>query len=172
MCEGPSRIIFATFPFMMKYKLLALAMCIGLLACSEEKSEPLPELPRVEVPSELAGQYSGQLPCDNCKALIVRAVLAADSSVTMIRTQIMDTIAVDTLQGKFGVGADSVITFSMANWRDWKFRRNSLGNLELLNSSGQVYLTEDDLKCELVRIFTMPRMKTVSDSGDSQKVAE
>lgn len=157
---------------MMKYRLVVLAACLGLLACSEEKKEPLPELPRVEVPAELAGQYSGQLPCDDCKALIVRAVLAADSSVSVIRTLVMDTMSVDTLQGKYEVGADSVITFALPKWRNWNFKRNSLGNLELLTNDGQVYLNEDDLKCELVRIFTMPKMKAVSDSGDSQKVVE
>ena len=157
---------------MMKFRLVVLAICIGLLACSEEKSEPLPDLPRVEVPSELAGQYSGQLPCDNCKALIVRAVLAADSSVAVIRTLIMDTISVDTLKGKYAVGSDSVITLSVNDWRNWSFKRNAMGNLELLNGSGQVYLNEDGLKCELVRIFTMPKMRAVPDSGDSRKAAE
>ncbi|MBQ3714871.1 MAG: copper resistance protein NlpE N-terminal domain-containing protein [Fibrobacter sp.] len=157
---------------MMKYRLVVLAFCLGLFACSEEKSEPLPELPRVEVPAELAGQYSGQLPCDNCKALIVRVVLAADSGVTIIRTTVMDSMSVDTLQGKYEMGADSVITFALPKWRNWNFKRNSLGNLELLTNDGQVYLNEDEVKCELVRIFTMPKMKVVSDSGDSQKVVE
>jgi len=157
---------------MMKFRLVALAICIGLLACSEQKSEPLPELPRMEIPSELAGLYSGQLPCDNCKALIVRVVLSADSGVTMVRTQVMDTIVVDTLQGSYAMGADSVITFSMPAWRNWNYKRNSMGNLELLNGSGQVYLNEDGLKCELIRIFTMPKMKPVVDSGDSQKAVE
>lgn len=120
----------------------------------------------------MAGQYSGQLPCDDCKALIVRAVLAADSSVSVIRTLVMDTMSVDTLQGKYEVGADSVITVALPKWRNWNFKRNSLGNLELLTNDGQVYLNEDDLKCELVRIFTMPKMKAVADSGDSQKVVE
>ena len=68
---------------MMKYRLVVLAACLGMLACSEEKKEPLPELPHVEVPAELAGQYSGQLPCDDCKALIVRAVLAAEEMVCL-----------------------------------------------------------------------------------------
>lgn len=157
---------------MMKYRLVVLAFCLGMFACSEEKSEPLPELPRVEVPSELAGQYSGQLPCDNCKALIIRSVFAADSSVSVVRTIVMDTMAVDTLQGTYEVSSDSIITMSLPNWRTWKFKRNAMGNLELLNNDGQVYLNEDGLKNELVRIFTMPKMRAVSDSGDSQKVTE
>lgn len=157
---------------MMKYRLVVLAFCLGMFACSEEKSEPLPELPRVEVPSELAGQYSGQLPCDNCKALIIRSVFAADSSVSVVRTIVMDTMAVDTLQGKYEVSSDSIITMALPNWRTWKFKRNAMGNLELLNNDGQVYLNEDGLKNELVRIFTMPKMRAVSDSGDSQKVTE
>lgn len=156
----------------MKYRLVVLAFCLGMFACSEEKSEPLPELPRVEVPSELAGQYSGQLPCDNCKALIIRSVFAADSSVSVVRTIVMDTMAVDTLQGTYEVSSDSIITMSLPNWRTWKFKRNAMGNLELLNNDGQVYLNEDGLKNELVRIFTMPKMRAVSDSGDSQKVTE
>ncbi|WP_295679730.1 hypothetical protein [uncultured Fibrobacter sp.] len=157
---------------MMKYRLVVLALCLGLFACSEEKSEPLPQLPHVEVPSELAGQYSGQFPCDNCKALIVRAVFAADSGVTAIRTLVMDTMAVDTLQGKYEVGPDSIITLSLPKWRNWNFKRNRMGNLELLNGSGQPYLNEDELKYELIRIFTMPKMKAVPDSSGSQKAAE
>ncbi len=157
---------------MMKYRLVVLALCLGLFACSEEKSEPLPDLPRVKVPSELAGQYSGQFPCDNCKALIARATFAADSSVTIVRTLVMDTMAVDTLQGKYEVGSDSIVSLSLPEWRNWKFKRNHMGNLELLNGNGEVYLNEDELKYELIRIFTMPKMKAVPDSGNSQKVAE
>ena len=65
-------------------RIVLAALCMGLfIACSEEKSEPLPDLPKVELPEGVVGQYTGRLPCDNCKARVVRMELLADSSVAV-----------------------------------------------------------------------------------------
>lgn len=159
---------------MRKFRLMAIAICFGLLSCSEEKSEPLPELPPVEIPSDVSGTYSGQLPCDDCKAQMVRAILSADSSATVVRTLVQDSIVVDTLQGKFSVGADSVVSIAVGDGRySWKFKRSAIGNLALMNGSGEIYVDEDSLKCELIRLFVTPKTKAASvDVDSSKKVSE
>lgn len=153
-------------------KFITLALSLFLFACSEETPKPLPELAKVEIPAELAGQYSGQLPCDNCKALIVRAIFSVDSNATIIRTLINDTLAVDTLHGVYSMTADSVVTVAAGEGIKWKFKRSSLGNLALLNGAGEIYKAEDGLKRELIRIFTVPKMRLVSDTAGTQKASE
>lgn len=131
-------------------------------------------MPAVEIPSELEGTYSGQLPCDNCKAQTIRATLSADSNVTIIRTLVVDSMVVDTLQGAFSLNADSVIAITVGDGRfSWKFKRSSLGNLALLNGAGDFYVDEDGLKSELVRVYAKPKTKPAStDTSSSEKVVE
>lgn len=146
---------------------MAIAICFGLLSCSEEKSEPLPDLPAVTVPAGIAGSYSGQLPCDNCKAQIIRAVLAEDSSATIFRTVVNDSAVADTLQGKFSMGADSVVSISVGEDYSWKFKRSAIGNLSLLNGTGEFYLDENGGKCVWVRILSKLKFKPASSNTDS-----
>ena len=85
-----------------------------LLGCSKEESAPapLPPLKKIEVPEGAVGFYSGRLPCDNCKAKVVKAQLKEDSSVVFIQNMIRgatpDSIDTDTLLGRFTMAGDKM----------------------------------------------------------------
>lgn len=97
---------------------------------------------------------------------MVRATLSADSNVTVVRTLVQDSIKIDTMQGKFSLSADSVISMTVGDGRySWKFKRGTMGNLSLMNGSGGIYVDEDSLKCELIRLYSAPKAK--SESADA-----
>lgn len=105
---------------------------------------------------------------------MVRATLSADSSATIVRTLVVDSITVDTLQGKFSMSADSVIAINVGDGRySWKFKRSAVGNLTLMNGAGGIYVDEDSLKCELLRLYSTPKPKLVpSEAEASEKAPE
>lgn len=99
---------------------------------------------------------------------MVRALLSADSSATVIRTLVLDSVIVDTLKGKFSMSADSVVSVAVGDGRySWKFKRGALGNLSLLNGSGEFYVDEDGLKCEWIRLYSSPKIKPATSQVDS-----
>lgn len=103
---------------------------------------------------------------------MVRATLSADSNATIVRTLVMDSITVDTLQGKFTLSADSVIAVTVGDGRySWKFKRGAMGNLSLMNGSGGIYVDEDSLKCELVRLYSTLEAKSASTEAKSSEKA-
>ena len=83
----------------MKYAhALAVLLCGLFLGCSEQKSEPLPDLPPVEIPADVFGFYSGRLPCDNCNQRIVDMDLFNDGKVVAVETILKDSVHSDTLR--------------------------------------------------------------------------
>lgn len=132
-----------------------------LIGCSEEKQEPLPELPPIEIPKDLTGLYSGRLPCDDCTAKMVRMTLSEDKSVEVVQTVVKDTLEVDTLRGTF-VAGDSTIKVELADKSiHWNFLRGKFGNLSYMTSAGTVYEDKDGLRAELIKIF---KVKVSKDS--------
>ncbi len=167
----------------MKAYLLGVALsfavvAIALVGCSEEKSEPLPDLPPIEIPKELPGLYSGRLPCDDCTAKMVRVTLSEDNSAEVVQTIVRDTLEVDTLRGTFAA-SDSVVTIELSDKSiRWSFLRGKFGNLAYLTSAGTVYEDKDGLRAELIKIFkvapgkknpTKDSVKIDSDKTDSLK---
>lgn len=152
----------------MKYTLLlALAACAIFLSCSKEKSESLPDLPAVTVPLEVAGQYSGQLPCDNCKARMVRVFLDIDNTAKFIQTMVRDSMVVDTFTGKYSV-ANNIVSMQMGDSGEvLRFERNKLGNMSLLTGTGAVYKNSDGERMDLIRIFTIPKSKVTKPRSSS-----
>lgn len=131
----------------------ALALCGFWWGCSEEKSERLPDLPPVEVPTGVVGFYSGRMPCDQCQMHMVQMRLESDSVAHVKETLVTESTSEDSLRGKFSVSGDVVsVTFDSSDKR-WSFKRNKLGNLVLLTGSGTEYEDEDGLKVKLVRIY-------------------
>ena len=137
----------------MKYACALSALLCGLfVACSEEKSEPLPDLPPVEIPATVFGFYSGRLPCDDCKLLKVDMDLFEDGKVLAVRTKVLDSLLVDTLHGTF-VYADSIAKVDFANDSlHWAFKRDKVGNLAFMKA-GDVYRDADGLKAVMVRFY-------------------
>ncbi|MBR6450827.1 MAG: hypothetical protein IKS96_13005 [Fibrobacter sp.] len=137
----------------MKYACALSALLCGLfVACSEEKSEPLPDLPPVEIPATVFGYYSGRLPCDDCKLLKVDMDLFEDGKVLAVRTKVLDSVFVDTLRGTF-VYADSIAKISFSdNAIHWAFKRDRVGNLAFMKA-GDVYRDADGLKAVMVRFY-------------------
>lgn len=128
-----------------------------LAGCSqEEKSAPLPDLPKVELPEGLAGLYSGRLPCENCKVRMVRLELAEDSSVIAVETVLTDTAKSDTLSGKYSA-ADGKVSVELGNGTKWNFVVGNSGALSLLTGAGTVYKDENDMPADLIRIINKPK---------------
>ena len=151
---------------MKKIFLIAVSCCVFFVGCSKEEPKPLPPLEKVALPESVIGMYSGKLPCDNCKARMVRLVLAEDSSVSAVQTVVTDSMKTDTLKGTFSVNGD-VLSLSLSEGAvNMKFKRDSLGNMALLTGAGTVYEDADGMKMDLVRILNVSKKhsQTQSDS--------
>ena len=137
----------------MKYAhALAVLLCGLFLGCSEQKSEPLPDLPPVEIPADVFGFYSGRLPCDNCNQRIVDMDLFNDGKVVVVENILKDSVHSDTLRGTF-VYADSIVKVSLSdNSIRWNFKRDRVGNLAFMKL-GDVYRDSDGLKAVLIRFY-------------------
>ena len=133
----------------------------ALTACEEEKSEPLPDLPPIEIPKDVPGLYSGSLPCDDCTSRMVRMTLGEDSSVEAIQLVLRDTMETDSLKGTYAV-TDSTIKVSLEGGKGhWNFKRTKFGNLQYMTAAGTVYEDKDGMKSELIRIFKV-KPKTIA----------
>ena len=136
----------------MKYAYALTAMLCGLfMACSEQKSEPLPDLPPVEIPADVFGFYSGQMPCDDCKQRVVDMDLQNDGNVFAVQITMKDSTQVDTLRGTF-VFADSIVKIDFSNNIHWAFKRDKVGNLAFMKL-GDVYRDADGMKAVMVRFY-------------------
>ena len=77
----------------MKYAYVLAAMLCGLfVGCSEEKKEPLPDLPPVEIPADVFGFYSGRMPCDDCNQRGVDMDLFKDGTVQAVQMTLKDSV--------------------------------------------------------------------------------
>ena len=142
-------------------RIVLATLCMGLFlaGCESEKPAPLPELPKVELPEGIVGKYAGRLPCDNCKARMVRMEILADSSVAIEEIFVTDTATTDSLTGKFTLDSGRVVvTFPEGN--RWRFEVGKSGNLALLTPKGTVYVDENGMKADLIRILKIPVKKT------------
>ncbi len=137
----------------MKYALVLAVMLCGLfLGCSEEKSEPLPDLPPVEIPADVFGYYSGRLPCDDCKQRVLEMDLRNDGSALVIESILKDSLRIDTIRGTF-LYADSIVKMSLSdNSIHWMFKRDKVGNLAFMRS-GEVYRDAEGMKAVMVRFY-------------------
>jgi hypothetical protein len=160
----------AVYSFFASWTLPLLAT-FSLVACgSEEKSEPLPDLPPIEIPKEVPGLYSGRLPCDDCTSRMVRMTLGEDNSVEAVQVVLRDTMTTDTLKGTYLV-TDSTIKVSLSEDKmHWNFKRAKFGNLTYLTAAGTVYEDEDGMTADLIHIFKAkkPTIKAASDSSKSE----
>ena len=137
----------------------------ALTACEEEKSEPLPDLPPIEIPKDVPGLYSGSLPCDDCTSRMVRMTLGEDSSVEAIQLVLRDTMETDSLKGTYAV-TDSTIKVSLEGDKGhWNFKRAKFGNLQYMTAAGTVYEDKDGMKSELIRIFKVKPKTLAKDTA-------
>ena len=132
--------------------LLSLCAVALMVGCSQEKSEPLPDLPPIELPKEVPGLYSGRLPCDDCTARMVRVALSEDMKATVVQTVVRDSMEVDTLHGSYVV-TDSAVTITLSNGAHWNYKRIKFGNLRYMTSAGTAYEDKDGLHADLVKIY-------------------
>lgn len=129
-----------------------LTAALLVFACSEEKREPLPDLPAIELPKDVPALYSGRLPCDDCKLKQVKMTLKDDMSAVAVQTIIKESVEVDTLSGTYVV-TDSTIKVSLSeNNVHWNFKRIASGNLSYLTSAGTVYEDENGMTADFIRI--------------------
>lgn len=139
--------------------LLPVFVSVALFACSEEKSEPLPDLPPIEIPKDVPGLYSGRLPCDDCTSRMVRMTLGEDNAVEVTQLTLRDTMETDTLRGTYVV-TDSAISVSLSLDKvHWNFKRIKFGNLRYVTSAGVPYEDKDGLHADLIRIYKSPVMQ-------------
>lgn len=131
---------------------VAATLCGFFVGCSEEKREPLPDLPPIEIPAEVYGYYSGRMPCDDCQQRGVAMDLLNDGSALVVETVLKDSAQVDTLRGTFTY-ADSILQLNLSdNSIHWTFKRDKVGNFALMKS-GSVYRDENGMKAVLVRFY-------------------
>ncbi|SHK76247.1 copper resistance protein NlpE N-terminal domain-containing protein [Fibrobacter sp. UWEL] len=132
---------------------VVLSTALLLSGCSEEKKEPLPDLPPIELPKDVPALYSGQLPCDDCKAKMVQMTLKDDMSVVAVQNTFKETSVVDTLKGTYVV-TDSTIKISLSdNTIHWTFKRIGSGNLSYMTSAGTVYEDADGMTADFIKIY-------------------
>ena len=144
----------------------------ALTACEEEKSEPLPDLPPIEIPKDVPGLYSGSLPCDDCTSRMVRMTLGEDSSVEAIQLVLRDTMETDSLKGTYAV-TDSTIKVSLEGDKGhWNFKRAKFGNLQYMTAAGTVYEDKDGMTAELIRIFKVKPKTIAKDTAKDSAVAD
>ena len=144
---------------------MPLLAVFALMACEEEKSEPLPDLPPIEIPKDVPGLYSGSLPCDDCTSRMVRMTLGEDSSVEAIQLVLKDTMETDSLKGTYAV-TDSTIKVSLEGGKGhWNFKRTKFGNLQYMTAAGTVYEDKDGMKSELIRIFKVKPKTLAKDTA-------
>lgn len=136
---------------------LAALLCGFFAGCSEEKREPLPDLPPVEIPADVYGYYSGRLPCDDCEQRAWNMDLFNDGTAQVVETVVKDSARVDTLRGTFTF-ADSIVNLNLSdNSAHWMFKRDRVGNLALMKS-GSIYRNADGMKAVLVRFYKKIKM--------------
>lgn len=150
---------------MKKLFLIAVSCCVFFVGCSKEEPAELPALKPVELPKNTEGFYSGRLPCEECKARMVRLELAEDSSAVLVQTIVTDSMKVDTLKGTYSVEG-GIVSIALSEGTGMKFLRDSLGNMALLTGAGTVYEDADGVKAELVRILK-PLTKKAQPKADS-----
>ena len=157
----------AVFSFVAKCTFSFFA-AFSLIACGEEKkSEPLPDLPPIEIPKEVPALYSGKLPCDDCTSRMLRMTLGEDNSVEAVQVILRDTMTTDTLKGTYVV-TDSTIKVSLSgDSQHWNFKRAKFGNLTYMTAAGTIYKDEDGMTADLIRIFKAKPIKT--DSAEAPK---
>lgn len=144
---------------MTRLYLLFAIVGILLVGCSKEEPAPLPPLKAVELPSGVSGEYSGRLPCDACKANLVRVRLMDDSSAVVVRTIVADDKKVDTLTGSYSVSSEKVTLIFSEKSEKWQFKLINSGNMALLTGTGDVYVDADSMKAELIRIISSSKAK-------------
>ena len=159
---------------MKKLTWLLLSVAVLFVGCSKDEPAPLPPLKKIETPEGVVGLYSGRLPCDSCKANMVKVELKEDSSAVVVQSIALgvtsDSIQTDTLQGTYSLSGDK-LTMELSNGLvRWVFQKGSYGSFSLLTGAGTVYTDQEGFKAELIRIYTAPKKvldstTTVQDSG-------
>ena len=151
---------------------LPLLAVFALMACEEEKSAPLPDLPAIEIPKDVPGLYSGRLPCDDCTSRMVRMTLGEDNSVEAIQLVLKDTMETDSLKGTYAV-TDSTIKVTLEGDKGhWNFKRAKFGNLQYMTAAGTVYEHKDGMTAELIRIFKVKPKTIAKDTAKDSAVAD
>ena len=137
-----------------------------LASCEEEEqSNPLPNLPPIEIPKDVPGLYSGSLPCDDCTSRMVRMTLGEDSSVEAIQLVLRDTMETDSLKGTYTF-TDSTIKVTLEGDKGhWNFKRVKFGNLQYMTAAGTVYEDKDGMKAEMIRIFKVAPKPAAKDTA-------
>lgn len=141
-------------------RIVLATLCMGLFlaGCNKEEPAPLLDLPKVEIPEGLVGLYSGRLPCENCKARVVRMELAEDSTVLFVQTLVADTMKTDSLKGRFSVSSGKV-SIELDGAPRLIFLVEGSGALSMLTGAGTVYEDENGMKADLIRIYSVPKGK-------------
>ena len=139
----------------------SLLLALLFVGCSKEEPASLPPLKKIETPEGVVGLYSGRLPCDRCRANMVKVELKEDSSAVVVQSIVQgatpDSIQTDTLQGNFSLSGDK-LTMVLSNGQiRWVFQKGSYGSFSLLTGAGTVYTDQDGFKSELIRIYTTPK---------------
>ena len=134
---------------------LPLLAVFALMACEEEKSAPLPDLP-----------------CDDCTSRMVRMTLGEDNSVEAIQLVLKDTMETDSLKGTYAV-TDSTIKVTLEGDKGhWNFKRAKFGNLQYMTAAGTVYEDKDGMTAELIRIFKVKPKTIAKDTAKDSAVAD
>ena len=141
-------------------RIVIATLCMGLylVGCNKEEPAPLPALKPVELPKNTAGVYSGRLPCDDCKMRMARMELAEDSTLLFVQTLMTDTVKVDSLRGKYSFG-DGKVSVVLDDGLRLNFAVDKYGALSMLTGAGTVYLDENGMKADLIKIITAPKKK-------------
>lgn len=148
---------------------LPLFAVLVMASCEEdEKSDPLPNLPSIEIPKEVPGLYSGSLPCDDCTSRMVCMTLGEDSSVEAIQLILRDTMETDSLKGTYSASDSTILVTLEGGKGHWNFKRTKFGNLHYMTAAGTVYEDKDGMKAEMIRIFKVAPKAAAKDSANEK----
>lgn len=141
---------------MRKFIWTGLALSLLFAACSKEEQAPLPDLPKVSMPEGVVGNYSGRLPCENCKSLMAKMALLEDSSAVVVQTLFAETTTTDTLKGTFSCEPGKVLV-TLGEGKKLNFQVGKSGALSLLTGAGTVYEFSDGMPADFIRILKQPK---------------
>ena len=134
-------------------RILLVISSVLFIACGQEEKQPLPDLPKIDVPTSLVGSYSGRLPAENAKAHQIQLELDSLGNAILTERILKDSLEIftDTLTYRDSSG---VLSFHFKE-SSRKLRFKKTGDLQyvFLNPTGEPFLDVDSNTYLLFRIL-------------------
>ncbi len=134
------------------------AIALAFAACdSSTEEQKLPDLPKIEVPKTIAGEYVGRVPPEDAKARQIRVTLDSTGVGVVTENILRDTVEVkvDTIAYE---NSGEVLSFKFKG-KVWNFKKNGDFGYVFLNPQGEPYLDAAGSNFALLRMLKTPEKK-------------